>query len=301
MFNSDIKVREAIFLLHKLSSSWERRAQVRNPYSNHLLSFDSDADDFLIELLPFKNHPLFEKSSIEMKKKILSCGWMIYTKKTIDIETKILHAACTEILLNDLPGTKEPVIKKNITETLIDESYHTLLSKQAIQQTELYRDIRLNLPPSSLITNMQQAQEQHQDTWKKELILIASAIISEIHISDYLGLLSNARHIQPMNQFSVAIHRKDELAHASIFKHLAILIYTALNRKQKEFFSSILTHPAKWFNEHDWTAWQSALMHLSFVSANEMINDCKMEYTTKPDAIHIELKALVQELNIKQD
>src|SRR5262249_29403967 len=71
-------------LLRRLAADWPRRAQVKRVELDAAMA-DEDKDDFLADLLPFKDHPLYLKAPPAMKRKVLSCGWLAYNEKTVDI------------------------------------------------------------------------------------------------------------------------------------------------------------------------------------------------------------------------
>ena len=205
-------------LLVKISNSWEKRSQVRkNSKVDNLVVFDKEADDFLEEL--------------QVKKQILSCGWLIYNQKTFSIETKIITPACVHILFDEVPGFSDLVSKMIISETMVDESYHTLLVSNAIRLTSQYRMLSLVFPKFNLCRQMSLCQESYTEKWRKVLVQLATSIVSEIFISDYLKLISASSEIQPFNQLVTSIHRKDELAHAGIFKLLTKIIVSGLSKK----------------------------------------------------------------------
>jgi hypothetical protein len=87
-------------ILRKLNrvKSWDHRAQVKKNELNIDMLLDDSRDDFLPELLPFKYHPYFLEAPESMQKTILSCGWLAYNEKTVNIEAKIVNPACMHII-----------------------------------------------------------------------------------------------------------------------------------------------------------------------------------------------------------
>lgn len=83
-------------ILHKLSQSWENRAKVRNNELGNNI-FILEKQDFLSDLLPFKEHPIFIEASEEEKNAILTCGWLAYNEKTIELENFVLMPTCLDI------------------------------------------------------------------------------------------------------------------------------------------------------------------------------------------------------------
>lgn len=268
-------IAQAAIVLKKLAGSWNTRAQVRKLDIDHSVQFHEEADDFLIDLLPFKDHPFFLSASDEIKKKVLSCGWIIYNQKTVAIETEIINPACVDLLAELIPGVADAVSKQIVSETMVDESYHVLLVLGAINITSQKRGLFIKAPSFNLVNNMRRMQGEYSFRWQKSLIQLATAIVSEIFISDYLKLLSENEQIQPINRYTVKVHREDELAHSNIFKNLSKCIYVNLNKKEKEFLAEIIAKPVKWFADRELDAWRSVLEQIKFDGASQMIADCK--------------------------
>lgn len=296
---SKLDIAQAALILKKLIESWSRRAQVRKININEKIQFIEDAEDYLVDLLPFKDHPIFLKAPEDTKRKILSCGWVIYNQKTIAIETEIINPVCVSILSDKVPGVNDPISKEIVSETMVDESYHVLLVMSAINITCQRRNISLKTPAFSLIQNMKKLQSQFSSSWEKTLIQLATAIVSEIFISDYLKLLSENETIQPINRFTTKIHREDELAHSNIFKNLTKYIYTNLNKKEKKFFAEILAKPVQWFADRELDVWQSVLEQIGFENALKMIKDCKHSSSENLNYIdYSELISLANEIGV---
>lgn len=152
--NQKIDIKEAATILKRLAQTWNDRAKVKQFNFGEKLSFDESADDFLLDLLPFNHHSLFVKASEEEKKKILTCGWIIYNYKTFGIETDIINPACVSILSGKVPGLHDAVSKEIVSETMIDESYHVLLVMNAIAITNQTRNISLRIPSFNLVKKM---------------------------------------------------------------------------------------------------------------------------------------------------
>jgi hypothetical protein len=265
-------------LLQKMGGNWHRRAQVkqkREEQSNPECTFDETKDDFRIDLLPFKEHPDFLQAPLEIQKKILSCGWIAYNEKTIDIESKVIAPACNHIIYRSVPGVDDGISQQIASETLVDEAYHVLLVINACRITRERRGLQsLRLPEFNLVSNMHREQERFSEPWQKILIQVATAIVSEVFISDYLDLLSHDMTIQPFNRVTVATHQRDELAHSGIFKHLARCIYSELTQQQKEFFVDILPKPVSWFADVELAVWKAMLEQIGFSKTESVIADC---------------------------
>lgn len=265
-------------ILQKMSCSWHKRAQVKKNENEEFdieLVFDKNRADFRIDLLPFSNHPDFLSSSPELQQRILSLGWLIYNRKTVDIESRIVTPSCNYILYGDVPGLESEVSQQTVSEVMVDEAYHVLLVIRACRITcEQRKLLHISFPTFDLVSNLYKEQSQHAEKWEKILIQLAASVVSEVFVSDYLDLLCGDHNIQPFNRLTVEAHRADEASHHSIFKHLAKCMYHNLNQAQKNFFTQALLKPVHWFASQELLAWQSVLQQISFPSWERMTEDC---------------------------
>lgn len=270
-----LNIQQAIHILRKLSGSWSKRAQVKSVHIFDALQFDLDRDDFLYELLPFQNHPSFIDAPLEVKRKILTCGWVLYNHKTIAIENTIINPICVTILEDKIPGLSSDIAKRSICETMVDEAYHVLLVTNALNLTSQFRAHQFISCSFNLETEMKKLQASYTETWQKHLIHLATAIVSEIFISDYLKLLSDSEHIQPINRVTTKIHREDELAHSNIFRNLSKIFYAHLQPKEKFFFAEILAKPVRWFADREFSVWNHLFSQYGLSHYSDMLRDCQ--------------------------
>lgn len=294
------------FLLEKMATNWHQRAQVVQVKkklergSSIEMAFDETRDDFRVDLLPFRNHPDFLAAPVATQKKILSCGWLAYNEKTIDIESQIVSPVCNHIIYRELPGADDGISQEIASDTLTDEAYHILLVISACRITRQQRGLeKLKLPSFNLVINMRREQAKYSELWQKMLICLATATVSEVFISDYLDLLADDLTIQPLNQLTVATHRADEMAHSSIFKNLAKCIYSQLNFQQKEFFARILPKPIAWFANSELEVWRAILNQIGFSQTERLIADCTADNQVNSMRIDYSgITALAEELGI---
>jgi hypothetical protein len=287
-------------LLQRLANSWGRRARVKQPELEGEMLFDDRKADFIPELLPFREHPAFLAAPDGMRQQILSCGWLTYNEKTVDIESKIIAPACNHIIYGELPGLQDGVSKQIAGQTLVDEAYHELLVLNACLVTRARRGLgTVTVPESQLIVQMRQAQAQYSTPWQKILIHLATAIVSEVFISDYLKVLSTEMTIQPFNRLTVDAHRRDELAHGSIFKGLAQCLYASLRTHERAFFADVLPKPVHWFANSELEVWQAMLQQIGFRATDTVIRDCRSANEENLARIdYSDVIALAQELGL---
>jgi hypothetical protein len=277
--------------IDRLKDSWFSRANVRKPPLDLTLDYDPQKPDFLAELLPFHDHPIFQEAAEEHKQAALSCGWIAYNEKTVAIESKIVSPACMHLVDGEVPGFPQHRHRSAIAQALTDEAFHIFLVVQATGVTRQRRQLHeLKLPSFDLVNRMQQCQEKHPEKWKKILIQLATAVVSEVMVSEYLSRLSNAFDIQPLNRITTEIHRRDESAHNGLFKSLGAVIYHGLSPREREFFVHALSQPSLWFASPELDVWEAMLKQVGFPNAERMIADCRAQRRTKD--IHLDLSTL---------
>ncbi len=117
--------------LEKLALTWPARAGVRKSDLDPGVAYDDAKPDFLTELLPFHDHPIFLRAPEPYRQAVLSCGWLAYNEKTVAIESKIVSPACMHLIDGDVDGFPRHRYCEAVSQALIDESYHILLVLQA--------------------------------------------------------------------------------------------------------------------------------------------------------------------------
>jgi hypothetical protein len=277
--------------IERLTESWSSRANVRKVGPDLMLDYDPGKPDFLTDLLPFHEHPIYQKAPEEVKQAALSCGWIAYNEKTVAIESKIVSPACMHLIDGDLPNFPRDRHRNAVAQALTDEAFHILLVVQATGVTRQRRRLHeLTLPPFDLVTSKQRHQEKHPERWKKILTQLATAVVSEVLVSEYLSRLSNALDIQPLNRITTEIHRRDESAHNGLFKSLGAIIYHGLSAREREFFVEALTQPPLWFASPELDVWEAMLKQVGFPGAEAMIADCRARRRTRD--VHLDLSTL---------
>jgi hypothetical protein len=277
--------------IERLTDSWTSRANVRKPPLDLTLDYDPRKPDYLTELLPFHDHPIYQKAPEEFKQAALSCGWIAYNEKTVAIESKIVSPACMHLIDGEVAGFPRHRHRSAVAQALTDEAFHILLVVQATGVTRQRRRLHdLTLPSFDLVNSMQQHQDKHPEKWKRILIQLATAVVSEVMVSEYLSRLSNALDIQPLNRLTTEIHRRDESAHNGLFKSLGAVIYHGLNAREREFFVGALSQPSRWFASPELDVWEAMLKQIGFPDAEHMIADCRAQRRTKD--IHLDLSTL---------
>lgn len=290
---------QCLTLLQRMNNVWEKRSQVKKQEVDPTTLLDSTKPDFRVDLLPFKTHQAFQEADPTMKDKILSCGWLIYNWKTVAIELKVVNPVCQDIIYHLFPGVSDAIVQEVATDTLVDESYHVQLVNKACNITREQRGLQhLKSPEFNLILNLQKEQASYKEEWQKMLLKLATAVVSEVFVSDYLKLLSTDTTIQPFNRVIVDTHRRDEDAHSCIFKSLAKCIYSELTREKQEFFVNVIPKAVYWFADHELEIWQSCLEQIGFKHSQKLYSDCQqLKNHNLMNIDYGEVIELVQELD----
>lgn len=261
-------------LIDLLARNWSRRAQVKKAELEPL--FVSDREDFLESLLPFRDLPQYQSCSPELRSRVLSCGWLMYNAKTVQIENEIVNPSCLDIISGQLPGLNEESSQLAVCETMVDEVYHIHLVERSSRLTRRHRGLEhLVIPQFNLVRHMQRRQDEFSEPWQKRMVQFATAAVSEIFISDYLHLLSETEEIQPFNRMTVAAHRQDEMVHGPLFRSLTELFSAELTPAELALFTDILPEPVTWFADRELDTWLALLEQIEFPGAAEMIRECR--------------------------
>lgn len=273
-----LTIPDIIILLEKLKNKWSKHSVIKNDDINYDdIDFKQEIPDFLDSLLPFSSHPLYKNVDNNIKSKTLSCGWLIYNEKTINIETKVISPACVDIIDGKFSSLFTSDIREVIGQVLTDEAYHTLMAIKANALTMEKRNLNfIKIPNFELITKMTHIKET-LDEDDKLLLSLACAIVSEMSISDYLRLLSNEYHIQKINQVVTNLHRKDEMSHSSIFKLILQIISQNLSETDIKKLIKFMNQAYTWFSSDEFDVWYSVLNQIHFPNYDKMIKECRKE------------------------
>lgn len=285
-------------LIDRLATNWGRRAQVKKAEPEPL--FVPGPEDFLENLLPFKDTPQYQSSPPELKSKVLSCGWLIYNAKTTQIENEIVNPTCIAAIAGELPGLADESSQLAINETMVDEVFHIHLVERSSRLTRRKRGLeKLVIPRFNLVRHMRRRQDEFSEPWQKRIVQYATAAVSEIFISDYLHLLSEATEIQPFNRMTVAAHRHDEMVHGSLFRSLTELFTAELAPVEKALFAELLPEPVTWFADRELSTWLALLDQIGFPKAEEMIRETRAQGTVDLAALdHSGVVTMAEELGL---
>jgi alpha-N-dichloroacetyl-p-aminophenylserinol N-oxygenase len=261
-------------VLERLALTWPRRAHVKKGELAPL--FEEGKEDFLESLLPFHDLDQYRSCAPALKSRVLSCGWLLYNAKTVQIETAIVNPACLSIIQRELPGFAAESTQHAVCQAMVDEVHHVYLVEQASRLTRRHRSLeQLSVPTFALVRNMRRRQQGYPEAWQRRLVQFATAVVSEIFISDYLNVLSASEEVQAFNRETVAAHRHDELAHSPLFRSLAHLLAAELDDRQRSTFVDVLPECVVWFADRELDTWLAVLRQIGFPDAEGMIGECR--------------------------
>lgn len=256
--------------------TWYKHARVTTAEQNCSVPFEATRFDFLLDLLPFAQHGLWQEVSETIKKQTASYAWVMYNKRTVAIESDIITPLCNNVLNGSFKLLSDFNIQSVIAQTLVDEGYHTLLSLMGIDTIIQNRKLDpLNLGPFNFQTSMHQRIDSFKSTNKKELTLLGTVISSEVLISDYLENLSTSKVVQPFCREVTRTHWQDELAHANIFKLIAKQLYHILEKEDRQLLTDTIIDASNWFCDRDLDNWEKVLLAAECPRTTEIIDETR--------------------------
>jgi len=267
-------------LISQLMRNWPKRSTVRGCYFDELKKqkdYNPAISDYPTEMVPFWNHPTFEKVDCEIKEKILTWAWINYNQRTIHAEEKVANPAFHLLMQGIFPGCDTFEMRSVVQQSLIDEHFHSLMHYNAIEATKRVRDLTdtIHFPDSITYRELVKAQSEVSEKWKKQSMVLVWAIVSEISINAFLSLLSGSKTIQPIHSLIAKLHDIDEYSHSSVLIEITKSIYVRMNREQQDFFIKYLPSALKAFIAQDYSVWTNILEHYNVKGIKEIIGDSK--------------------------
>jgi len=261
-------------LFDRLSDGWQARAQVRIHVLGAGTPFEPDRPDFVESLLPFARHPRYRAASPELRAATLSCGWLLFNQKQVELERCIVIPACLELLRGRLPGGSDLKAQKVLSEALTDESYHILLTEHASEVTRRQRGLgAIELPTCRVVREFEAEQARHADAGRRNLLLLAAAIVTEVFICGFLRSLSEADAIQPLHVRVTRTHLADELTHACVFRSIMTSGYHEMTLAERDAFALALALAMRWLAAPEIDTWAAVLRQLGFAYVDDIVGE----------------------------
>jgi hypothetical protein len=177
------------------------------------------------------------------------------------------------------PFKLDSTVKSCIAQTLVDESFHTLISLDACETIRKFRHLKkIALGNFEIISNLEAAlSAQNGDEFKMNLIRFAVAVTSETIISDYLHDLSKSKTIQPFCRQITDSHRKDEMVHSGLFINLFHELIGQLDSADQNMVIGYILRSSYWFAAKDLSLWEQILRHIKFKFYRQMLEDTQFQ------------------------
>lgn len=262
-----------------LKDSWFKKAEVKKAAPSEVeIPFDHSRIDFLPELLPFNQHPLWQSQPIALRNKVLSYGWVVYNLRTIHIETEIVGTFCQDIINHQIKIMEHYHYEGLLAQTLVDEAYHVLISIEGYESVLKNRKLpRLALPEFQFHQKIKKQLAQAANQQEQELIMLGVVVASEILISAYLSSISESDIVQPLFRHITYIHWRDELSHGGVFKHIVERIIDDLSNREQRFLLHIIQCANEWFTDPELDIWRCILEHCGISHVDAILDGNAIE------------------------
>jgi alpha-N-dichloroacetyl-p-aminophenylserinol N-oxygenase len=289
-------------LIHNLNHTWPKRAAVCN--LNHSIDgaqFDAKRPDYPLSLVPFRDHPTFERLDETIRQAVLTQAWIGYNKRTIMAEDFVVNPAFFLIAESELLAGDNGHFKVAMRQALIDEHYHTLMHLEAIERTSRNRNLHAvgEFPPSVTYVELRNALAKQLDSEQKHITQMCFAIVAEISVNAFLDLLADNEEIQPQNSLVAQRHNRDEYAHGKVLGEIGKVLYQNMSNNQRDLLIKTLPHALKAFVAQDYTMWSFVLGRLNVPGYQDMLTDCAASTAEKTMVRDYSgLQKFAEELNI---
>ncbi|MBY4575659.1 N-oxidase [Gordonia paraffinivorans] len=254
-------------VIRGLVRSWPRRATVRRrepeldaPTMDEL--YDEGLTDFPEAMLPFAGYPLWERLDDERRTRVRAWAWIAYNKSVIDIEQDVVTPAFGLLFRDAFDTGLSDADRAAVVQSMVDEEYHTLMHLNASTLTSQRRGWELpdaTLPKSLTARRHREALARAASPRSAALTSLAYATVAETSIADYLTLVAEDPTIQPVHRATIALHRRDERAHASVSAEMIVLVYDRLDSRDREILVHALRDAVEAFTATDTAVWSTIL------------------------------------------
>jgi len=266
----------AAAVIRGLTRSWPRRAAVKKSEPDLDALFESARDDFPDTLLPFHTHPRYLALDEPARARLRAWGWIAYNKNVIDIEQYVVNPGFG-LITSDVFGLAPPdTVVVGVMQAMVDEQYHTLMHQNANALTRRGRGWALPdavLPACRTLRAHRAELQRAVDPRHAALVQLAFTTVAETSISAYLALFTGDETVQPVNRATVAVHRRDELCHATLTGELFTTVFAELDAADRELLFDALAAGVDAFTGGDMTTWAAIVAHEQVPGGRELIAD----------------------------
>jgi len=257
--------------LRRLVTSWHRRATVRSDEYHWQAGagLDRDARDYPTTAVPFWDHPSFQAFDAETQRQVLTLGWIVYNRRTIDAEQYIANPAFGLVFEGRLPGSVTPLVAMAMQQSMVDEHFHSMMHLAAIQGTCDLRGLAVEprFLPAITYREYETLRLAMAEKWERDLLLFTYALVSEVSINAYLDVLAADVTVQPMHRTIADLHNRDERAHSRILILLAKAMYPHMSSLERRAFLGFLPGALDAFLKQDLLVWKAILQMVGVAEA----------------------------------
>jgi hypothetical protein len=233
---------------------------------------DPALPDFPVAMVPFWNAPAFAGVAPAERLRLLGAAWVVYNEKTISVENDVITPLCNCLLRDELPGISRPRVKEVIAQMQVDEQFHVLMCLEVCNSARRRHRLDRLVVPKSLVVRRQEALLAELAPGRAQaLARLAYATVAEMTLNAFLRALSVDETIQPLNRLNTDLHRRDEGAHALIFRELAAGVFRALPSDEQATFNHHLGRALRDFTEPDPSGWEACLRYLELSAADDLL------------------------------
>ncbi|WP_416061113.1 AurF N-oxygenase family protein [Rhodococcus indonesiensis] len=259
-----------------LARSWGRRATVKKSEPDLDELFDPGRLDFPDELVPFHAHPGYRALDEEHRARLRGWGWIAYNKNVMDIEQYVVNPGFALITTDFFEVGPSDTVTTGVLQAMVDEQYHTLMHLNAsavIRRRRGWRMPESALPPCRTVREHRAAVAAAPDPRAQALVRLAFTTVAETSISAFLGLMTEDADLQPVNRTTVALHRRDELSHASLAAELLKMVFTELGPGDRAQLLAALAAGIEAFTGSDLGTWAAVVDAERVPGGREMLAD----------------------------
>jgi hypothetical protein len=264
-------------LVRHLNKGWPKRATVCAVEKFQIdEEFDPSRPDYPPGMVPFFNHPAFQRLDEATKSEVLTWGWIGYNRRTVAAEEYVVNPALA-VISSQFLGENDWHFREAMQQTLVDEHYHTLMHMKAVERTKAQRNLRrdLELPRSVTYCRLKALRAELPEQWQRDLASIAFAVVAEISVNAYLDTLAEDTTIQPQNRQVAELHNRDEYAHSKVLAEIGKVMYANMDEERRRFFVRMLPEALRAFVAQDYSMWEAILTQLGIADAGIIIADTK--------------------------
>jgi hypothetical protein len=287
--------------VQSIAENWKIRATV-GAHAARAMTFEleDEKSDYPLALTPFAEHPKFQSLPDLVKEKVLTFAWLAYNQRTVTAEVTVANPAFELIMAGHFPGADDGAMRLAIQQSIVDESFHTLLHRQAIEATLVAREVEpIGHCESVTARRLKQAQAECDDNWERDLLLLVFAIVSEISINAHLNVIAKATDIPRSHRRLATYHNRDEVAHARLLREYALQLYPNLGFNQRSAFERALPLALEAFVAQDFRVWSEIFTAVGVRGGEAILADCENASDGRFIRDFSGLAQLVRELGIE--